>query len=229
MTRSSRLCFSLAFAAAVAQADRAPAQDPAASHARRPVMIQDARLSADSTLFPYEWPAFQELHGALLDLRPALETQALRELTAALPRLETLVGRLSADSLPPLLRPHRQETHGRIIAMQDALRQARELSGPALIAADSVAQAARAGAEVGGAVGPGVDVTNGGNGAAGSSGWPTEWPGDMPAADAATAGGDTTVLEPISGLPAGPLELYQDSWRDLYRHAETLLHRMREL
>lgn len=198
-------------------------QEEVGRAARSPV-IQDPRLAADSTLFPYEWSALNALEVELRRLRPALESAQIAALARGLPAIAERVEALATDTLPPLLVPRREEVRGRIVALEDAVRRARELTAAALAAPPPApeeqpmlvlgedlvrsGEVAAAAAETLGpaprAIGPGFE----------GAGLPSA--DDLIAApgDSAAVGGDAVTV-------------YLDAWRDLYHHGEALLHIVR--
>jgi hypothetical protein len=203
--------------------------------------IQDPRLESDSTLFPYEWPALNELERELSRLRPALESGEVRELADVLPEVAAGAGRLLADSLPTLLAPRRQELRGRMIALASAVRRAQELAPAALAAPprppageDSLLAAGGPVAgfpsgEPAGAVDGGVrgdwrlDRSDAAPGDSAARGEGADSLGAAPADSLGAAGPDTSGAAAVD-----PVETYFDAWRDIYLHAEALVHRLRD-
>jgi hypothetical protein len=194
---------------------------------RRPRVIQDPRLEADSTLFPYEWPALNHLQGQLSRLRPELAAGNVAALAAALPQLERTAEELLADSLPSLLRGSREELRGRMIALQDALRRAAELAPDALAAPPAAT--------------PEIALVPGGEGAvelqAGAE-VEEQLQAPEPATDVMAASpADSTRVGQVDSTSheqpdsmaaeAAPAFLYLDAWLDVFAHADAILHVVR--
>ncbi|MBA2565976.1 MAG: hypothetical protein H0V09_11225 [Gemmatimonadetes bacterium] len=213
------------------------AQPPSRNHK----VIQDPRLEADSTLFPYEWRALDQLERTVRAIRPSLEEADVRALVAAVPRMQQRVSALSIDSLPAALRSRKGEVTGRRVAMESALARVRRLSEAALRAparpgsavllsfgdahADSTElKAAVTGAEplqplASDSLPPLTTAGDDDEGASvgdGRSGAP-----DMPA--------DSNAAATADSLANADLAAFLDAWRDAIGHAESLMHLIRSM
>ena len=191
----------------------------------RVTSIQDPRLEADSTLFPYEWPALNEMHRTLIELRAPFEAGDLARLAEELPAVEADVERLLADTVPTLLQPRQQELRGRMVALQDALRRARELTEAALAAPPPPAGDREMLVIPLDRERETAAVESGNEDAAVDLEAPLEFEMDTGAAEdsLAAVGEDTAALE-----EPDPIEAYLDGWRDAFFQAEMLLHRVRD-
>ncbi len=222
----------------------------------RVTFIRDQRLEADSTLFPYEWPALDRLRLELANLRPALEAGSVRELADALPEVRARADALIAgNTIPALLAPRREEVRGRLVALGDALRMVEELAPAALAAPPDTSYGESEGFapldespdSLGAGAGPTpsapADLAEPTPGIPADLGQPTpgappvlaqpsteESPaGPPPAAGDATPAGKSAAETAADSLAAlDPIGAYLDAWRDLYAHAEALLHRVRD-
>ncbi|MCA1572128.1 MAG: hypothetical protein ABR599_03830 [Gemmatimonadota bacterium] len=186
----------------------------------RTKVIRDPRLLADSTLFPYEWPALDALSADLRRLRPALEGDSIEVLTAAIPALDSLVARVLEEPTPRALAHRGEELRGRAIALRAALDEARlwaEEAGAVPALPDDGFELI-----VGGGPAPGA--------AEESDGLEDRAPGPEEMDVAGDRGGsaDSLAEGSLEAAAAHPRLAFIEAWRDTYVHAEALMHALRD-
>jgi hypothetical protein len=248
------------------QRDAIGAAPRPAPPARPGRVIQDPRLNADSTLFPYEWPTLNDLLRELVQTRPAVEAGEVEALLPATADIRKRANALFIDSVPALLAPRRQELRGRMIALRSAL----DLLDSLAIAAREAPPRPDRGELLGlvqlDPLGAAETMTDVGDPAlprpppapsdtVGATRAPPgeasevrrTRPGPVAGADSAArsqadapaaADADSPAFADIdSAVVAGadslglysvdPVEAYLDGWRDVYRHAEAIVHVLR--
>jgi hypothetical protein len=212
-----------------------PAAPPAASKADtvrpgtpsrdRVTFIRDGRLEADSTLFPYEWPALEALRIPLARLRPALEAGSVSELALALPDVRARVDLLVADTIPSLLTPRLDEVRGRVLALGDALRRVEDLEAAALAAPADTSRPLEF-EDWGAPADPSVTLSQPSGVESPSSA--AESPGQAPTDTEPAADSLADSLAADSMFALDPIGSYLEAWREIYAHEEALLHRVRD-